>query len=209
MSRLGPSIVVGALLALFSAVSRASPAEFFESNVRPVLVAKCYGCHKAKTEGGLRLDSRAGLLSGGNSGPAMVPGDAAASLLIQAITRSHKRVKMPPDKPLEQHEIAAITQWVAQGAEWPQSPAEFFRNQIKPILEKNCLQCHGDEPEGGLRLTTRQALLNGGDSGAAIVPGRPGESLLIQAVQRAHADLKMPPSKPLKAEQVSALTPTV
>ena len=60
-------------------------AEYFEAKVRPVLAANCYDCHTDQAFGGLRLDSREGLLKGGASGPAIVPGDPDKSLMIQAV----------------------------------------------------------------------------------------------------------------------------
>src|SRR5712671_6291461 len=65
-----------------SASSTSQSPEYFESWVRPVLAANCYDCHADEKMGGLRLDSRDGLLKGGNSGPAIVPGDPEKSLLI-------------------------------------------------------------------------------------------------------------------------------
>jgi cytochrome c553 len=76
--------------------------------------------------------------------------------------------------------------------------AEFFETHIRPLLVDHCYQCHSAEAEkfkGGLRLDSREAILKGGDSGAAIVPGKPEESLLITAVRYADRDLKMPPPK--------------
>jgi len=79
----------------------ASPApddlEFFESRVRPVLAQECYSCHAAATKkkGGLALDSRAGLLKGGNSGPAIVPGKPAESLLLRTVRHEDPDLKMP------------------------------------------------------------------------------------------------------------------
>ena len=70
----------------------AASAEFFEARVRPLLVAQCYECHADKANGGLRVDSRQALLTGGESGPAIVPGDPDQSLLIQAVKRLPKRV---------------------------------------------------------------------------------------------------------------------
>src|SRR5215510_3975605 len=66
----------------------ASSAEFFEANVRPVLAANCYDCHAEERMGGLRLDSRDGVLKGGRSGPAIVPGDPDKSLLMQAVRQT-------------------------------------------------------------------------------------------------------------------------
>jgi hypothetical protein len=70
--------------------------EFFEQRIRPVLVGECYECHSAaKTKGGLRVDYRDGLLKGGEHGPAIAPGDARASLLLQAIRHDHPELRMP------------------------------------------------------------------------------------------------------------------
>src|SRR3954468_24688048 len=73
--------------------------DFFEKHVRPVLVERCYECHSdsaKKVKGKLRMDSREGLLKGGESGPAIVPGDPEKSLLIRAIRYSHEELQMPP-----------------------------------------------------------------------------------------------------------------
>ena len=66
----------------------AKGVEFFEAKIRPVLSARCYACHSASSKelkAGLRPDKREGLLQGGESGAAVIPGDVAESLLIQAI----------------------------------------------------------------------------------------------------------------------------
>lgn len=92
--------------------------EFFEKQVRPVLVARCYACHSgAKTSGGLSLETRAGWQRGGDSGAAIVPGKPDESLLIEAI--NHASLEMPPpDKggKLTDAEIAVLTAWVSRGA---------------------------------------------------------------------------------------------
>jgi hypothetical protein len=76
------------------------------------------------------------------------------------------------------------------------SGLEFFEKRVRPVLMEHCQECHGEEKDkGGLRLDSREALLRGGDSGAAIVPGNPDESLLINAVRHLDKDLKMPPDK--------------
>ena len=91
----------------------------FENDVRPLLLERCVKCHGAKkSESGLRLDTRAMLLKGGDSGPAIMPGDPEAGLLIKAI-RHTGDLKMPPDNRLAQHEIDAIAMWIKDGAAWP------------------------------------------------------------------------------------------
>ena len=82
---------------------------------------------------------------------------------------------------------------------------DFFENQIRPILAGKCVECHGaEEPENGLRLTSRQELLKGGKAGPAAVEKKPAESLLIQAVTR-QGKLKMPPDGKLREDEVAAL----
>jgi hypothetical protein len=95
---------------------------FFEKNIRPVLVDVCGKCHDAaKHKGGLRLDARSRLLTGGDTGPAIVPGRPEESLLIQAIRYNDERFRMPPTGKLSDAVIAAFTQWVRDGAVWPES----------------------------------------------------------------------------------------
>jgi hypothetical protein len=80
-------------------------------------------------------------------------------------------------------------------------PAQAFNDNVAPILVGRCLECHSDGMKGGLDLRSADALLKGGDSGAAIVPGKPKESLLFQRV----ADHEMPPKKPLSDPEIDAL----
>ena len=96
--------------------------DFFEARVRPVLAKNCYGCHAGAQMGGLRLDSRERALAGGKSGPAIAPGDPAHSLLIQAVSQSHEKLKMPPQGRLAENEIADLRSWVEHGAIWPETP---------------------------------------------------------------------------------------
>ena len=94
--------------------------DFFENKVRPVLVNNCFNCHsdEKKVRGGLKMTSRAELLRGGDTGPAIVPGDPDKSLLVQVI-RYTGDMKMPPKGKLKDHEIADLTTWVKNGAAWP------------------------------------------------------------------------------------------
>jgi len=91
--------------------------EFFEKKIRPVLVRECYECHssaKAEPGGGLRLDFRDGARKGGESGPAVVPGDVSASLVISAMR--HDSFEMPPKKKLDQSIIDDFVRWISDGA---------------------------------------------------------------------------------------------
>ncbi|MFO0034236.1 MAG: PSD1 and planctomycete cytochrome C domain-containing protein [Planctomycetota bacterium] len=97
--------------------------EFFENRIRPVLVEHCYKCHSAEAakagdlEGGLTLDTRAGLLSGGDSGPAIVPGKPAESLLLEAL--HYETYEMPPAGKLPDAVIADFAKWIESGAADP------------------------------------------------------------------------------------------
>ncbi len=94
-------------------------SDLFEKNIRPVLARQCLVCHSSRTDpmGGLRLDSREGMIKGGSRGPAIVPGKAAESLLLRAIRQSGT-LKMPPSGKLKDDEIAAFAQWIEMGAPW-------------------------------------------------------------------------------------------
>jgi hypothetical protein len=97
--------------------------DFFEKKVRPVLVEHCYKCHgNGKTKGGLSLISREAMLKGGDSGPALVPGDTAKSLLLQAV-RHEGETQMPPKGKLPPHIVADLSSWVKRGAVWPATSA--------------------------------------------------------------------------------------
>ena len=94
--------------------------EFFETKIRPVLVEHCYECHATdskKLRGDLLVDSRQGLLDGGESGPAVVPGDPKKSLLISAL--KHDDFEMPPKKTLSAAVIADFEKWIQHGATDP------------------------------------------------------------------------------------------
>jgi len=98
--------------------------EFFEKEVRPVLVERCQGCHNdQKHKGGLKLTSRATLLAGGEGGPAAVAGKPEESPLVHAI-RYQDELKMPPKGRLADREVEALTKWVALGLPWPESAAQ-------------------------------------------------------------------------------------
>ncbi|HCS53522.1 MAG TPA: hypothetical protein DIW81_18335, partial [Planctomycetaceae bacterium] len=97
-------------------------ADFFENKVRPILVEHCYECHGTKKQwADLRLDSHAAILKGGESGPAVEAGNPDGSRIIQVIRYSEDDSQMPPDGKMTDEQIASLTEWVSQGAHWPES----------------------------------------------------------------------------------------
>lgn len=213
----------GSLLASDDASKTKEGQQFFKTKIRPILADKCYMCHTDTAMGHLRVDSRAALLEGGRRGPAVVPGDPEKSLLIEAVQQTGA-LKMPFNGKLEDQEIADLIAWVKMGAPWdpeeaaqpiasPVSPAaatssvgeDFFETKVRPIFANICSNCHGDTATSGLRVYSRETLLQGGRRGPAIVPNDPDKSLLIQAVRQT-GELKMPKGGKLTPEEVENLT---
>ncbi len=123
MTRPSHSIAMLSLLVVSAAAAAAEPptaegVAFFEKKIRPVLVAQCYQCHSAQAaqvKGELLLDTREGVLRGGESGEIVVPGEPDKSLLIQALRYSNDAPAMPPRKQLPAEVIADFEQWVKLG----------------------------------------------------------------------------------------------
>lgn len=96
--------------------------EFFEKNIRPVLVSKCYECHSSSSKepkGNLLLDTREGIRMGGDSGEAVVPGQLDDSVLLEAIR--WEGLEMPPEEQLPSETIAKFEQWIKMGAQDPRN----------------------------------------------------------------------------------------
>ena len=105
--------------------------DFFEKSVRPLLVNHCFECHgPGKQKGGLRLDSRASMLTGGDSGPAMALKHLDESLFLKAI-RYKDEPKMPPKAPLAAEQVAILEIWIKQGAPWPETDA-----LVRPVTKE-------------------------------------------------------------------------
>jgi hypothetical protein len=100
----------------------AARSDYFETHIRPLLLKHCAECHdEGSQEAGLRVDTRALVDVGGESGPAVVAGDPDASRLIQVV-RYDGKIQMPPDGKLSDPELAMLESWVRDGAFWPGSP---------------------------------------------------------------------------------------
>jgi hypothetical protein len=159
----------------------------FESEVQPLLKAKCLRCHDDKArKADLDLSTREGILKGSESGPVIVPGKPIESKLYEMVHEG----KMPPGKKdkLAPADVEIIRRWLEAGARFRavagESNIAITQHDVTPILLRRCTVCHGrSQREGGLDLRTKASLLRGGKSGPAIVPGRPEESLLLKKVR--------------------------
>ncbi len=116
-------------------------ARFFEEKIRPLLADRCFKCHShaaEKIKGGLVLDSREAALTGGDTGAAVVPGDPAKSLLIEAVSYANADLQMPPKKgdgkKLSDGEIALLTEWVQMGAPYPKDAGQKMTVRAKGAL---------------------------------------------------------------------------
>ncbi|HTG43872.1 MAG TPA: PSD1 and planctomycete cytochrome C domain-containing protein, partial [Verrucomicrobiae bacterium] len=133
----GTGAIPVAKSAQFETTLTTEHTEFFERKIRPVLVEHCYECHSAgakKLKGGLTLDSRAGLQKGGDTGPAITPGDPEASLLIQAIRHTDPDLAMPKNK-LSASVIADLEAWVRMGAPDPRTEDTVASTQAKSVID--------------------------------------------------------------------------
>jgi hypothetical protein len=120
-----PRLAAALVLVALPAAGRAQDADVFETKVRPVLAEHCYSCHSAaakKSKGGLTLDTPAGIRKGGDSGPAVVPKDAA-SLLLKAVEYHPDVPAMPPKGKLPERAVNDLRAWVKAGAALPEKRA--------------------------------------------------------------------------------------
>ncbi len=130
-------LVLPAFLAALNLAAQNSSADdlrLFEAQIQPLLSQNCLACHNNELKSsGLAFTSRKALIEGGNRGPAVVPGDASASLLLRAV-RYDGDLKMPPTGKLPDEQIAVLEQWISRGLPWPaESEAD------KPAAKKSTL----------------------------------------------------------------------
>jgi mono/diheme cytochrome c family protein len=178
------------------------------ANPPAVLQRACAACHRADfASGGLSVDSREALLKGGASGPAIVPGGAATSLLVTRLVDAPGKPRMPPPPvaALGEKDKAALREWVDQGAPWAESAAVVdYVKAIAPIFADNCVRCHGPgRREKGLRLDTRTGALRGGLAGPVVEPGKAAASALVKRLTGEAAPRMPYQEPPLPAEQIA------
>lgn len=193
----------------------------FVKHVAPIINEKCVSCHSASPQGGLRLNTFENMKKGGRSGPLLVPGNAANSLFMLRLCAPNSKVRMPRnDDALSPAQRNVLGMWIQQGARydaehedteiedlvdppddlpplqaWRPTGKESvsFKRDISPWIVTYCLRCHtGRKPKGGLSMDSYDAIRRGGDSGPAIKPGRPEESLMYQLVGSFDATRRMP-----------------
>ena len=173
----------------------------FDSTAQPVFAAKCVACHGENGQGKLDLRTEAAVLKGGASGAAVVPGEAAKSLLLDKVITG----QMPPGKvKLTAAETDQLRTWIERGLA-PAAPAlSAVREQdARAVFQARCVTCHGSgRRDGGLDLRTVAGRLKGGKSGPGLVPGKPEESLIYQRIVKG----QMPPDK--LAKELAVELPT-
>jgi mono/diheme cytochrome c family protein len=176
------------------------------ADVHKLLQAKCAKCHgEMVRKADLDLTTSAGLIKGGESGKAVVPGKPDESLLFEKVHTG----AMPPkkDERLSEADVDLIRRWIAAGAVIPAAEPKaesLTQHDVLPILLRRCTVCHGrHRQEGGLDLRTRAAMLRGGKSGPAIVLGQPEKSRLIEKVRAG----QMPPNDRLVEVSVKPIEP--
>lgn len=180
----------------------------FKADIRPLLMNKCWQCHGEKVQKGeLALHTPAAIQKGSESGAVIIEGNSAASRLFDMV----KRGEMPPDQQgtLDDKELDLIQRWIDGGATFdidqPVPAPDATQHDVIPILLLRCTACHGrQKQEGNLDLRNREAMLKGGRSGSAIVPGKPDDSLLIKRVRAE----EMPPHTRLTEVSVKPMEPT-
>jgi hypothetical protein len=111
--------------------------EFFEKRVRPLLVQHCYSCHSTeakKQKGGLRLDNRAAILKGGDSGPVVIELKPEHSMLVRAVAYQDANLQMPPKGKLAERDVAVFSEWIRRGVPFPE-PGKIATQRVIDIAE--------------------------------------------------------------------------
>jgi len=190
------------LLMLTGLLFSAEDTEFFERKVRPILAAKCQSCHGAEKQfAALRLDGRDAILKGGLNGPAAVPGQPDASLIIKAV--KHLGPKMPMGSKLPDTEVAALEEWVRSGMAWPAggkpAKAGFYEKLLKEHWSYQPVKPQG--PPSGKATNPVDRFLDAKRAAAGLSRGKPAEKRVL-ARRAAYVVTGLPPT----ADQLEKFT---
>lgn len=134
----GAGAVPNPMQAAFNVNPTVDELAFFENKIRPVFIGRCYACHSQDSEeigGNLLLDSRSGIIKGGDTEPPIIPGNPEASLLIRAIKQTDPDLKMPPEGKLSAHEIADLEQWIRFKAPDPRTEDSVPKRRAKTAID--------------------------------------------------------------------------
>ena len=179
----------------------------FEGTVEPIFKSSCVKCHGSRAPlKSMDLSTYAGVIKGSESGPVVVPGNPEASLLYKKVQAEEMPMGGPP---LAKEQVAAIRAWIEAGAlaasgSMTANLQPLTADDILPIMFLRCTACHGPAREdGGLNLSSREAMLKGGKSGPALVAGKPDQSLIVQKLRSG----EMPPKKGLDEVSLRPITP--
>jgi hypothetical protein len=184
--------------------------DFFERRIRPVLAEKCHSCHSVSAErlrAGLFLDTRDGLLKGGDNGPSIVPGEPGRSLLIELIHYRDPDMEMPPKTKLPDSVIADFETWIKNGAAWPAEPAPTAEGpNLAFDLEARRAEHWSWRPlsESATGPGFIDRLINAKLASADLQPALPADPLTL--LRRLSFDLTGLPPTPGEIEQFQELT---
>lgn len=187
----------------------AGQVKFFETNIRPALVKYCYECHSVEagdSRGGLLLDTRMGLMQGGDAGPAIVPGDAESSLLWDAITWSG--YEMPPSQKMPAAVIADFKKWIDMGAPDPRiREIQSFQTKItKEDIEKARREHWSFQPPRSNSSATIDRLVAEKLDHEGLHPSEAADGYTL--LRRIYFDLVGLPPTPMEIQQFQALFKT-
>ncbi len=213
-----------------------APAKItFARDIAPIFQKQCISCHGSeKPQGGLRLDSEAAALKGGDSGKAIIPGDSEKSPLVMRLLGVGEDARMPMGaSPLPADQIKLIRAWIDQNS-FEQSgsrqgsdgvriastgssvalagshqrvPEEgIFARDVRPVLAERCSMCHGSQvQQNELRLDSLAAILKGSANGRVVVPGDSEKSPIVRRILGLDRPQMPYGSPPLSAKQVDVI----
>jgi hypothetical protein len=182
-------------LSLLSAARGSAQKLAFEKEILPIFQQACANCHLGSAAmGKLQLGSEAAIVRGGSSGPAIVAGKSAESLLVKRILGTTDAPRMPVGgDPLSAEQVKLIRAWIdeanitdagappVENASPKAADSPLFASSVRPILAARCYSCHGPGiQQNGLRLDSLDAVLKGSDSGKVVIPGKPDTSRLLR-----------------------------